>query len=253
MSLKDSKDAIEQLFGDVILKNFPNYELFWKEFIGNPNAKTIGPYKYIFPPNMVNSKKNRILNIYEKIQMFHYSLFCHLAGAHFHLNELMNAQKISNLELKYFRHWEHYEVGYMHLGSALYMMESLWNLVLKLRGHQRGHGRFGKLKDYLNSKRQNLLLSRLDDIELIEIRRDLPVHRGRVFTLHHKGKFYVPLKVDRNMMWSQSTRNVDWVEAAVQLDEDISKTEKVINDLHTHLINEYRGFISSEGIQIEYE
>lgn len=253
MSLKNSKDAIEQLFGNVILKNFPNYELFWKQFIGNPNAKTIGPYRYIFPSNMIQNEREKILAIYEKIQMFHYSFFCHLAGAHFHLEDLTDAQKITDLELKYFRHWEHYEVGYMHLGSALYMIESLWNLVLKSRRYLTGHGRFGKLKDYLATTGQNQLLSRIDDIESIVVRRDLPVHRGRVFALHHRGKFFVPLKVDRNMMWSQSTRNTDWVEASVQLGDDLSKTEKLANDLHTLLIQEYRAFISNKGIQIQYK
>lgn len=250
LSLKDSKDIIEQLYGNDILKYFPNYEIFWLKFIGNPNAKQVEPYKYVFPSDMSLEEKREILGEYERIQMIHYSLFCHLAGAHFQLKELETIEKIQDFKERYFSHWEHYEVGYIHLGSVFYLFKSLWNIILKLKKYP---GRFRGLKRYLTSTRKNELGKSLDEVEtIVKIRRDQAVHYGRIFTFLHKGKFYVPLKVHRDMKWSEANKIEEWIETIVSLREDIIETEKLINDLHQILISEYEDFTIKKGIQIDY-
>lgn len=248
MSLQDSKDAIEQLYGDDILKYFPNYEKFWRKFIGNPNAERIEPYNYVFPSGMDPEEKDRILREYERVQMVHYSLFCHLAGAHFQLKELENTENIEDPKVRYFRHWEHYEVGYVHLGSVFYMLESLWNIVLKLKGYPES---LRELKAYLKSKGRNELVKGLDEVKTaLKIRRDQAVHYGRMFARSHEGKFYVPLKVYRDMKWSESNETTEWIGTVVKLREDIIETEKLIDALHEALINEYEGFVTQKNIQI---
>lgn len=179
MSLKDSKDPVEQLYGSVILKHFPNYERFWVKFIGDPNAERVQPYKYLFPRNIALEKKKKIERNYEKIQMAHYTMFCHLAGALFQEKELVKAGSIQDLKERYFRCCEHFESAYMHLGSALYVLETLWNTVLKLSGYRGGGGRFGKLENYLNQRGKGGLAQRLRNIDgTMMIRRHLPVHYG---------------------------------------------------------------------------
>ena len=248
MSLRDSKDAIEQLYGSDVLKHFPNYEVFWRKFIGNPNAERIEPYRYNFLSKMSPQEEDRILKNYEKVQMAHYSLFCHLAGAHFQLKELENTENINDPKENYFRHWEHFEVAYMHLGSTFYVLESLWNTVLKLRRYP---ANLRHLEGYLNSKGKNALFKKLDDVMTsVKVRRDLPVHYGRIFARRYKGKFYVPLKVKKDMMWSQGTETQEWRESDKQLRNDIARTEKMINDLHQVLISEYEDFIKEKNIQI---
>ena len=62
MSLKNSKDTIEQLYSSVILLHFPNYEVFWGRFIGDPNKPVPKPYEYAFPKSInsqdINVAKN---------------------------------------------------------------------------------------------------------------------------------------------------------------------------------------------------
>jgi hypothetical protein len=251
MTLQDSKDSIEQLCGKCVLENFPNYEVFWRQFIGNPNAERPEPYTYVFPTNMGTEEQEMIQKRYEKVQIAHYSLFCQLAGAHFQLKELRNSESIKEPRERYFRHWEHFEAGYLHLGSIFYLLEALWNVVIKLQGVPQH--KFGE--DFLLSRKENKLAMRLmetqDNVKTV---RDLMVHRGRAFTsLYHKDKFYIPLRVSVDMVWSQSFKVKENIETVQSLDDDILATEKLLNDLHTLLIDEYGSFIKSKNIKIDYE
>jgi len=250
LSLQDSKDSIEQLYGNVILKYFPNYEIFWLKFIGNPKAKGVRAYTYVFPSSMNLEEQYKILRGYERIQMVHYSLFCHLAGAHFQLKELQNTENIQDKKERYFRHWESYETAYVHLGSVFYMLQSLWKIGLKLRRYPT---KFRELKHYLTLKGMGELVKRIDDVEtIVKIRRDQAVHYGRMLAFPHKGRFYVPLEVYRDMKWSEANKIKKWIGSIASLREDLIETEKLINDLHQILISEYEGFITQKGIQIDY-
>src|SRR3990170_4560286 len=242
MSLDDSNDSIEKLYGNEVLKHFPNYGVFWRQFIGNPNSEKPEPYEYTFPSNISVEEKKRILKNYEKIQITHYSLFCQLAGTHFQLKELENTLKnVKDPEKRYFRHWEHFEVGYLHLGSVFYLQKTLWDVI---------HNLIAENQQELETK----LAQRLEDTKkYVKTLRDLVVHRGRAFTnFPHKGRFYIPLKVNREMVWSQFSIVKERTETSKQLKGDLIKVEKLMNELHTPIISEYRDFINKKNIQIEY-
>lgn len=248
LSLQDSKDPLEQLYGNTILKNFPNYERFWVKFIGDPKAERSEPYEYVFPSNM-ETEKESIVKEYERIQMVHYSLFCHLAGAHFQLRELENALDIKDRMEKHFRHWEHFEVGYVHLGSVFYMLESLWRIVLKLNKYPSD---FRHIDAYLKLKGKDGLISRIEEVKTsLTIRRDQAVHYGRMFAWSDTDRFYVPLKVHRDMKWSNGNKITGWIPTDTILGDDILETEKLINALHGILIGEYEDFIIKKGIEIK--
>jgi hypothetical protein len=253
LSLKNSKDSVEQLYGDDVLKHFPNYEKFWVEFIGNPKADQVEPYKYRYPDNMTTEERNRIEKSYLKIRMSHYTLFCHLAGAHFQEKELKNARSVKDPNEKYFRCCEHFEAAYMHIGSAFYVLATLWNTVLKLIEHREGGRGFDKLERFLNAKGKSELVKGLKEIdEDIMNRRHLPVHYGRVIAMWYQGEMYVPLKVREEMLWSQGNETTEWRRSDSQLHSDLVQTEKLINELHEILIEEYRGFITSKNIVIDH-
>jgi hypothetical protein len=61
MSLEDSNDSVEKLYGNEVLKYFPNYEVFWRQFIENPNAEKPEPYEYTLPSGMSAEEKRKIL------------------------------------------------------------------------------------------------------------------------------------------------------------------------------------------------
>jgi len=247
MSLKDSKDPIEHLYGNVILRYFPHYEAFWLKFIGNP--RTAGPYGYLLPSCFNEDKKMKILEAYEKIQMWHYSLFCHLAGAHFSLEALKYSLRIKDDNLCYFKHWEFFDVGYMHLGSVLYYYRCLWNEVMKIRDYP---NKYREIEQYLKGiKKDPDLLKRFFEVKTsVKNRRDQAVHYGRIFAFQFKGKYYIPCNAKRDMKWSEASKTTEWLDSVAALKEDIRRTEESLNDLHEILIAEYQEFISSNGITI---
>ena len=251
MSLEKSKDMIEQLYGKEILKNFPNYEKFWQEFIGNPDADQVEPYKYHYPDNMPNEEKTKIEKSYLKIQMTHYTLFCHLAGAHFQERELETAKDLKDAKEKYFQSCEHFEAAYMHIGSVFYVLETLWCTVLRLIGHKEGKKGLGKVVKFLEDSDKNDLARRLKDIdENMMNRRHLPVHYSRVFITWHQGEMYVPLNVKEEMLWSQGYETIEWRRSDRQLYSDLVQAEKLVNELHEALIRAYGSFIADKNIVV---
>lgn len=252
MSLKKSKDMIEQLYGEEILKNFPNYEKFWLKFIGNPNANRVEPYTYRYPDDMTVEERGKIENSYVKIQMAHYTLFCHMAGAHFQEKELEAAQGLNDCKEKYFRCCEHFEAAYMHIGSVFYVLETLWCTVLRLIGHKEGKKGLGKLVKFLETEGKNDLALRLKKIdENMMNRRHLPVHYSRVFVTWHQGDMYVPINVREKMLWSQGNETIEWRRSDRQLNSDLAQTEKLVNDLHEALIEKYGSFIAGRSIFVD--
>jgi hypothetical protein len=248
MSLKDSKDPLERLYGDVILGCFPNYEVFWLKFIGNP--REVGPYKYSFPLGFDEGEKKEILDAYEMIQMWHYSLFCHFAGAHFNLEELENSLQITDVDQRFFRHWEYFEVGYIHLGSVFYYLFCLWSKVMKLRRYP---GKYHAIDRYLKEikKDSNLVKRFLEVNTIVKNRRDQAIHYGRTFTYPYEGRYYIPLNAERDMKWSEASKTTRWLDSIVALREDLCKTEKLLNDLHEILRAEYQVFINDKRITID--
>ena len=252
MSLKNSKDAIEQLYGEEISKNFPNYEKFWGKYIGDPNSETVQPYVYKYHKTITKDEQEKIEKSFLKIQMSHYTLFCHMAGAHFQIKGLEASQKQEDDNEKYFRCCEHFEAGYMHIGSVFYVMETFWCTVLKMIGHNEGKKGLGKLAAFLAEKGRNDLALRLNDVNNNMMdRRHLPVHYSRVFVKWWQGKMYVPLNVKEEMIWSEGKKTTDWRLSDRQLASDLAQVEKLINDLHELLIKEYAYFIGTKKIVIE--
>jgi hypothetical protein len=254
LSLKKSKDMIEQLYGEEILENFPNYEKFWEEFIGNPNAAQVEPYMYCYPDDMTVSERKKIENSYLKIQMAHYTLFCHLAGAHFQKKELETAQGLKDHKEKYFRCCEHFEAAYMHLGSVFYVLETLWCTVLRLIGQREGKKGLGKMTSFLENEHKNDLAARLKKIdENMMNRRHLPVHYSRVFVTWHQGDMYVPINVQEKMLWSQGYETNEWRRSDRQLSSDLIQIEKLVNDLHEVLIEKCGTFLAGKSVVVDRE
>jgi hypothetical protein len=242
---------IEQLYGKEILKSFPNYEKFWEKFIGDPSADKVQPYIYYYPDNTTTGERNKIEQSYAKIQMAHYTIFCHLAGAHFQQRELEVAQDFEDRKEKYFRCCEHFEAAYMHLGSVFYVLETLWCTVLKLIGHKEGKKGMGKIIKFLEAGGKNELAKRLREIDgSMMNRRHLPVHFSRIFVTWHKGKMYVPRNIKEKMLWSEGYEATEWMRSDRQLHSDLVRIEELVNDLHENLINEYGAFTSSHKIVI---
>ena len=254
MPLKNSKDAIEQLYESEVLRDFPNYEIFWERFIGNPDSETAEPYEYNYPKAVTGDERKKIDESYLKIQMSHYTLFCHIAGVFFQIKELQKALELSDCNEKYFRCCEHFETGYMHIGSIFYVMETFWCTILKTLGHKEGKKGLGKVITFLKGKKRGDLVQKLCEVnENIMDRRHLPVHFSRVFIKWHHGLLYVPKKVNEIMLWPEGKSTTEWKQGDKQLANDLLRVQRLLNDLHEVLIEEYAAFIERKGIVIKKE
>jgi hypothetical protein len=250
--IQKTKDAIEQLYGLEVVRLFPNYSIFWEEFIGDPKKDTPIPYGLLFPPGIEAKRRGQIEEIYHEICMAHYSLFCHLAGAHFQLKNLEEALKLNDSKRKYFEHWEAFEVCYFHLGSALYQMYHLWGLIFRLKKDKKGSIK-SKLKDYLVKASQGFLCTKIDELDDgIKNLRDHIVHFSRGASEVHFGEFYIPLKITRET-WEKQHKSEEWLETSRKIKKDLQDTEKLINGIHNFLIKEFREFLKTNNLRVNRE
>jgi len=140
----------------------------------------------------------------------------------------------------------------MHIGSVFYVLETMWCTVLKLIGYNEGNKGLGKMVRFLETEGRGDLVLRLKEIDKgMMNRRHLPVHYSRVFVMWHKGDMYVPAKVEEKMLWSQGYETTEWRKSDRQLNCDLVRTEKLVNDLHEVLIEKYRTFIAGKNIVID--
>ena len=255
--IKNTKDIVEQLYGSTITKLFPNYAKFWEEFIGDPKRDVPVAYGLLFESSINTKDKEQINEIYDEVCMAHYSLFCHLAGIHFQLENLKNILKLDDPKTKYFEHWETFEVCYFHLGSVFYQMYHLWGLIflLKKEATRDANGRFKpsikeKLKNYLNKEGQGSLCRKIDELdEGIRDLRDSIVHFSRRSAKIISGEFWIPLKIEQTTWAKQHTTN-KWLETYGKTKKDLEETEKLVNSIHSFLIKELREFLIRNRIRV---
>jgi hypothetical protein len=250
-----TKDIIEQLYGPELLMLFPNYSAFWEEFIGDPKKDIPIAYGLLFPSNLAGQEE--IEEAYDEICMAHYSLFCHLAGTHFQLENLKRVLKLDDFRRKYFEHWETFEVCYFHLGSVFYQMYHLWGLIFLLKKEvtRDKSGRFqasikNKLKNYLEDSGQDSLCEEIDELdEEIKDLRDNIVHFSRGASEVHFGEFHIPKKTGREA-WKKQHETEEWLETSKKIKMDLVGTEKLINSIHSLLIKEFRNFLKANKIRV---
>lgn len=255
--IKNTKDIVEELYGSEVIKLFPDYAKFWEEFVGDPKKAMPVAYGLLFDSSISTKDKERINEIYDEICMAHYSLFCHLAGTHFQLENLKKILKLDNSKGKYFQHWETFEVCYFHLGSVFYQMYHLWGLIFLLKKEvtRDANGRFRpsikeKLKNYLGDEGQGSICRKIDELdEGIRGLRDSIVHFSRGAAQIISGEFWIPLKIEQKT-WASQHRTNKWLETSRKTKKDLEETEKLINSIHSLLIKELREFLISNQIRV---
>ena len=135
---QDTNDPIERAYAADVLSLFPNYGVFWRKFVGvrqQPSFPSrIFPYGLLFPNSFREDERIRVEQAYEETTMAHYSLFCHLAGAHFQIKQLEQIHSLSNAGAKLVEHWEAFEVTYLHLGIVFNEAHHLWDLLVTIMG-----------------------------------------------------------------------------------------------------------------------
>lgn len=249
----DTKDKTEQLYLADVLRNFPKYSDFWNKFIGVKISKNgaLLPYGLTFPTGMSLTQKKDLNNSYRKISMYHYSLFCHLAGTHYHL-ELLKKTPITSSKKSYFRHFEELELCYIHLGVVQNQFANLWKILFNFIGIRERYFS-AKMLNYLTPKRKKYLWNNLQSLHRNSIRfRNNIVHFSRGASRIAFNKSYISEIIKRNINWDNQLNYKDWIESSIKIQNDLTDWEIIINKLHDLLINELDTYFGSIGVSIKY-
>lgn len=253
---RKTRDPIEQLYGGEITRNFPRYAEFWIEFIGDPKKAGPTAYGLLFNRTIPEEDKKRMNEIYEEVCMAHYSLFCHLAGAHFHIENLKESLPIND-QKSYFEYWDSFEDCYFHLGSAFYQTYHLWGLIFLLKGEMKRNkkgrifGAKSKLKKYLEKRGKIAFSSRIDDLdEGIKNLRDNIVHYARTASRPILGIPCIPREIKQET-WKKQHESGEWMDTLIKVQSDLKKTENLINNIHIFLIEEFRNYLMKSKIKID--
>ena len=126
------------MYGREILRFFLGSGEFWSKFIGvKVRRGLLLPYGLRIPSRMSGDRPSQGCRAgYEDLSMAHYSLFCHLAGAHFPVQELraLSLLPIASKTSR-FRHWEAFESVYLHLGICFNEFSHLWKSFFLIKVH----------------------------------------------------------------------------------------------------------------------
>ncbi len=248
----DSQDSVERLYAPRVLRYFPNYGRFWERFVGqraDPQSGTLRPYGLHCPMPMSKRQRNRLDRDYEVLCMQAYSVFVHLAGAHYQLEELRRALNLRDEARRHFRHWEAYDVGLLHLGTALSLGKGLLTTV----------GRLADQGDAVERLVRHRLWAALD--RAVRLPRNDVVHYSR--RLHRRnpqtGDFEV-LKdpyFESRRAWSQDLHlaadDSKWTRAEEQLAKDVVDTETLLNDAWGWLTEMLEDHFERLGVDVDYE
>lgn len=256
-------DPIEQIYAAKILQRFPRYGEFWEKFIG---VKTMGnyvlPYGVRIPNSIPRLERTEIRRAYEEINMAHYTLFCHLAGAHFQADRL--SYPVSS-PAKWFEHFEAFESAYIHLGSCFYQVHHLLDLLFLLRGQLtrsqerrivRIHGGLKK-RDLIKQQFRNARkLKSLDFFcsvkRRIRVRRDNLVHYARGASIGALQSVRVPSTVRPDVTWSrQLRRKRRYILTRSLVKRDLRDTELAMDSCHRVLIDALEEFLLNKGVRIQ--
>lgn len=255
----DTKDCIERLYKDKILAKFPLYAEFWNKFIGvrdNNRNGLLTPYGLIIPRTL-QVDKTQVRKSYMEMTYAHYTLFCNLAGAHYQLENLSNTKQLGDTRIRHFQHWECFESIYSHLVMAQYQVYHLWRLIFSLQGASVSNGQGGvkgALERLLIRKRKKYLLKKNEKTykEIVILRNNITHFSRGISRILNGGEYAIPRRVKKNIHWNKHLRYKSWVKTNIKAKNDLSMVEKLCNELHVLLIEEFERYISNTGIRIKY-
>ncbi|MBI1977616.1 MAG: hypothetical protein HYS55_02575 [Candidatus Omnitrophica bacterium] len=248
----DSYDAIERKYGLIISNSFPKYAEFWEFFIGRDVSSTsMRWYRVKFPKSFGQKNRREFYWFREEVSMAHYSLFCNLAGAYFHFDELKRMQGQPITQEVYFKHWEHFECFYLRLGGCFYQVFHLWDRLSKLFHIKR--------EQFLKSGKLQTKWKKFSDFHhRFSVMRDNLTHYSRGASQQLKDGFLIPRtvkegNVSKNKMelWSTQLRRKVWQRTDAKMYNDLVKCLEMFNYIHGIYIQQFAQALIKKGLCIE--
>lgn len=269
-SFNDTKDDIEILFKNRILQRFPNYAIFWENFIGYKDDTSTGfkPYGLIFPKKYLNNKKGKITKKYEKINVIHHHIFCSLSGAHFELENYLSNLTIGGRGT-FIRH-NAVNSFYIHIGICRDMIGILVKYILldlaeeKIRELKKcdkcnsiiENGHLNAFYDYLKNDNEELADCFSEWKSRVSKIRARLSHCGSIGKLmDNTGEEYILKKFSTNATWfddHDEMRKGNKKRIIDSLEDDLKETEELLNQLYNLFISKFQEFLDKENIKMDY-
>jgi hypothetical protein len=251
---QQTRDSIEILYHDKVLKHFPLYKKFWETFIGvrvEVAGVKLRPYR-LNVPTALKPQENDLNDLHEKICMIHYASFCHLASALSELEELTNSEKIDEPQLRLFKHWQAFEAAYLHLGAAWQEIKILWEYIdIKFRTLSMRTSGNRAIWNFFDSN--NVTKTKLEDMQkgIIEFRNSI-AHFARVVHRNKDRGYEIPTNVGTNLSWTTASNATNWIRTNDKLSKDIVTIEECFDLTHKDLIIEFEKILTTHGIKVDY-
>lgn len=243
---KDTRDVIEKLFANEILRRFPQYGTFWEEFIGRKSESTLAlrPYGLTFPNTMEHVARSKLEKSYNKLIVRHYSLFCELAGAHYQFDRARESQSQSAGAQKHFLFWESFSNFYQHLGNMRNLLYGIWEEVEEITGKKEN------LKAYLTSTKHQNLCNQLETIEkeIIIIRNNL-VQYMCTFNISVSDGYLIPLPIEEKPEPFIEPKQA--IDAMTKMNSDLAHCEELLNAIEPLVSQLLRTFFSKKAILVD--
>jgi len=255
----DSEDLVEQMWGREIDKRFSFYAVFWSEFIGKngsgrkPDQRSRG-YGLRFPAAVVREKQEFILDHYRRICQTHYSLFCHLAGAHHELAKLR--KNLPRNPKQSFVYFETLGNLYYRMSSSIEMLQLLWGWLYELKNEaaykpksftKSVQKQFQKdLESYHLTRSYKELLRQIVSFEkaFCRLQRFATVTRGN--------RVYAPKVCKKRYPFLVKENSHEWVECRQKATEDLEALEIFANCLQVEYLKGLKAWLEHRSISIKY-
>jgi hypothetical protein len=249
---ENTNDSVERLYAPAILPTFPNYGRFWENFVGqhiDDETGALGAYPIILSEEIPERQRANLLRQYELLRMQNYSIFVHLAGAHYQAEQLRDSLAMEDGNRRHFCHWEAFDVALMHLGTGLALAKAMMYGADQLIGSDH---LLHRLMHHHHWKPLGRAIRKPRNDEVHYSRR---LHRSNTTT----GAFEV-LKdryYERRQAWSQDLRLIEddskWIPADEKLKTDIMGIEEMFNDVWGILIEALTHHMQKTNTQLQYD
>jgi len=186
----------------------------------------------------------------ETIFQVNYTIFTNLAGTHFQLDNLKESLKLEmNVPRRHFLHWEAFENAYIHLGNIKYQLKTIWDILNKLIPTLQRE----KITDFLDGTDKaeyEKLFSEKDDSNSILNWRNNFCHFSRNASTLRNGFYYVPVNLERNVIWCKQLESDTEDRTDVKLEEDLNKVELLLNKVEGVFYKVFKKYIEYNKIEI---
>lgn len=240
----DSLDAVERLYADQVCEHFPRYAELWEFFIGTREgtAMRLAPRELNLPDGWSAERIRQFEINREKVAMFHHSLFCDLAGAHYQIENARAALKKNDGNERYFEFFEAFDNFYGHVANAVNHCECLWNAVSKVvptidqwdkeDPHKEVEDTYRKLRT-----------------DVIDVRNTL-VHYARIAVIGSEQGYEIPWPLpEEDARWSEYERERT-KDAIVKMALDLELAEEFANEVDGVLIPALEQHLAKEGVEV---